>query len=524
MVGKQTQGPRYISVNIDKPRKPLPAEYYEREDWSADEAKDILALSLKNDGTYRIERGLTEAFILQGNVDVVLPRSIDGIPITEIGACAFDFLLPFRPPENEESIERHLLARSLTIPDTITVIGNFGIAGLNPKVTYIPATTTFIGNIGFYVNHYDHLTKSQRFEVDEKNPAYCSVEGSLYTREKDFLMYHARPYGETLFIPQSVKRFGLDSFAYGSNPPLAIHVPNHITEIITTPSRECLWVCSQDSTAYRAIKRNGYYAVTDKFGVIDDYVFDVLDSGEVTLICYRGSNTDLVVPGEFDNKPVTSVGLNPFPSGISSIIFPDTITTIAGNYSGSGLRKLILPKNLQRIGPNSFSEALFEKPVVIPQTCESIGEGSFYQSVCVFEGYDARVMLNSRAVMECFDEGRPPFSFEKYDEALCKAKDYADRLSALLLRLIYPYELKDETKIRFLRMLKGHQEEVIDYIVARDDLRTLSLLLEEDFFAYDDLEFVLERFNKEHYTQGVVAVIDYRHRKFERDPLERFAL
>lgn len=516
-------GLRYVSVNIEKPRGIFPSSYYAQTDWPLEVAEDVFALSKRSDGTWRIDQGKTEAFVLQGDTDIVLPCSIDGVAVTEIAACAFDILVPFRPPK-ETGIEFRAHSKSLTLPDTIEIIGSCAIAGLNPQTIYLPGSVYHIGNLGFYVNYFDSEDNIRQFVVAEDNEFFKSVDGSLYTHDLDMLICAARPYPEVFHVPETVTRFGLDTFAYGSALPFAVHIPDNLTEIRTVPNRECLWVCTEDSPAYRATQRNGYYVVTENYGHDGDYVYDILASGELMLVNYRGSDTDLVIPAEFAGRPLSIIGINAFPSGIKSITFPDTVKTITGNCFGIGLTRVKLPKYVETIGPGTFSEGNFDKPVIIPSTCTSIGKGSFYRSHCIFEGYDARVHMSSRTIIECFTEGAPPFDFKKYDESLLGLHDYPERLPSIISRIVYPHALDADTRRRFMLYLKGHQDEVMDYITKKDDLRVLVLLLDEEFFTPEDIENALKRFKKANYTQGVVQLIDYRHHHFERSADDRFSL
>lgn len=103
--------------------------------------------------------------------DVVIPSEINGIPVTEIARGAF------------VSCEQ---LTSLTIPETVTVIGELAIL-------QCPMLTDIL--------------------VSEENPAFCSENGILYDKEQTILYRYPEGKTEKNFaIPETVTAIGEDAF------------------------------------------------------------------------------------------------------------------------------------------------------------------------------------------------------------------------------------------------------------------------------------------------------------------------
>ncbi len=120
--------------------------------------------------------------------DVVIPRTIDGLPVVGLGAQAFWYCTT---------------VSNVAIPATVTNIGQqcfFGCAGLSA------------------------------ITVEDSNPAYRTLEGVLFDRSQTVLIrYPATRVGEYA-VPEGVVRIGYGAFS--SNPHLTrVTIPEGVTDI-----------------------------------------------------------------------------------------------------------------------------------------------------------------------------------------------------------------------------------------------------------------------------------------------------
>ena len=108
--------------------------------------------------------------------------------ITRMGASSFEWC---------QSLEE------ITLPEGLSKIGDgsFGYCR-SLKEFRIPKSLTEIGTRCF-----DYTERLARFEVDEENPAFCSVDGNLYTKDKKTLIKYAQGKEQDIFeIPEGVER------------------------------------------------------------------------------------------------------------------------------------------------------------------------------------------------------------------------------------------------------------------------------------------------------------------------------
>jgi len=111
-------------------------------------------------------------------------------------------------------------------------------------------------------------------------------------------------------------------------------------------------------------------------------VYTLLPNNTYEVNCYGDYQVFeyVVVPSEYNHKPVTSIGFNAFYlcHNIKAVYLPESITNI-GNYAFYGCDNLMginLPENLEAIGYMAFTDSgLYE--INVPDTVASIGEYAF---------------------------------------------------------------------------------------------------------------------------------------------------
>ena len=94
------------------------------------------------------------------------------------------------------------------------------------------------------------------------------------------------------------------------------------------------------------------------------------------------SELDVIVPNQIMEYPVTSLeGMVFSYMDINSVVLPDSIISISGyddggTFMNNNLKNIVLPKNLEYIGPWTFIGNKLEE-VIIPDRVTTIGEGAF---------------------------------------------------------------------------------------------------------------------------------------------------
>lgn len=246
---------------------------------------------------------------------------------------------------------------SITLPEGLKTIGDGAFNSCDDmKEITLPSTLKSIGSNAFRYSTVSKVTVNDvgkwctvSFDGKYANPAYIagklySSDGSLVTRvnvpngtsEISAYAFYGVKTIESISIPSTVKRIGVDAFADCK----ALDV--YITDLAKWAQ---VSVASADSLPGKRLFLNG---------------------SEIK---------DVVIP-----SGVTSVGSYAFSfSSLTSVTMPDTVTTVGEGafHSCTNLQSIKLSKNLTEIPKNMLCGASSLKNVTIPSTVKTIGEAAF---------------------------------------------------------------------------------------------------------------------------------------------------
>lgn len=118
-----------------------------------------------------------------------------------------------------------------------------------------------------------------------------------------------------------------------------------------------------------------------------DFKYDLNEAGDgIVIQAYLGKGGDVVIPSKIEDMPVVGLKLqiihNFDLAPITSLIFPDSVTFIEfeagmGEIQNLKLKKLVLPKNLKVISEGLFAANINLTELVLPENLEEIGERAF---------------------------------------------------------------------------------------------------------------------------------------------------
>lgn len=269
-----------------------------------------------------------------GGEDVVIPATISGAAVTNIGHRAF---------KNCKKLQ------SVTIGNNVTYIGDrafLNCSELNcvtiwDRVERIDSFA-FEGCIG--------LTK---FIVDEKNNSYSSVGNVLFNKDKTILLICSCAKKGEYIIPESVQSIGEYAF-YDNSGLTSVTIPDSVEGIGKGVFRGCTGI---ESVIMGKKVRN-----------IGDEVF---------LGCKK--LTSVIIPNSVEN-----IGIGAFAcSGLTSVRIPDRVESI-GNIAFIACRELksvTIPNSVETIGSGAFACCKALKRVTIGNNVKSIGDGAFENKV-----------------------------------------------------------------------------------------------------------------------------------------------
>jgi len=264
---------------------------------------------------------ITILHYLGHNNVVAIPKRIASMPVTDIGKSAFQMntnLTAVTIPESVTVIEegafaycRHL--KNLAIPKSVTKIGECAFSDCSDLTSVtIPGNVTNIG-----VEAFGLCQNMKKIVADKNNPAYSSINGVLFNKNRTQLIQCPAGMSGDYTIPDGVTSIGFGSFEGCRLTRIAI--PN----ITTMIEDQAFMYCSNLTSV----------AIPNSVGA------DAFQG------CVGLTNV-ILSPG------VRSIGEFAFYScpGLTTVTIPDSVTNIGTSaFYGSGVTNPVLPRNVKYV-------------------------------------------------------------------------------------------------------------------------------------------------------------------------------
>lgn len=252
--------------------------------------------------------------------DVVIPSSIEGHPVTQIGEEAF----------MEKGIN------SVSLPNSLKAIGVAAFSGNSLRSLVIPASVTTLGSAAFRNN--------------------------LLT---------------SLVIPESVHDLG--SYTFINNRLVSLtfegNMPNGGAGALTGNGNSQLTAIT---VAYGTTGWGStYYGKTVLIASPFTYESDGDNNATITG-CKKSCPSEMVIPSTIDGHPVTAIGDAAFQGkGLTSVTFPDSLVSI-GNWAfeNNSLTSVTLPASLTTLSAGAFYINAFTS-VTVPSSVTTIEDLTF---------------------------------------------------------------------------------------------------------------------------------------------------
>ena len=259
---------------------------------------------------------------------------------------------------------------SITIPEGVTSIGYWAFSDCSSLTSItIPEGVTSIGNWAFY-----GCTSLTGIWVGKCNPNYSNDEnGVLYNKEKTRLIQCPGGLSGTYAIPDSVTSIGDYAF-YGCSSLTSIIIPDSVTSI----GNRAFYGCSSltSITIPNGVTSIGYRAFSGCSSLTSITIPNSVTSIGDDAFSGCSSLTSITIP-----NGVTSIGSDAFSgcNSLTSITIPNGVTSIGSSaFSGcNSLTSITIPDSVTSIGNRAFMDCTSLTSVTIPDGVTSIGDYAF---------------------------------------------------------------------------------------------------------------------------------------------------
>lgn len=372
--------------------------------------------------------------------DVVIPDTIDGLPVTDIGTRAFygntsltSVLIPvsvtnisnsaFYACRNLSLLQLGDNARTIgdgafgfcwsltnvTIPDCVTTIGDSAFLGCGGLTSVaIPKNVVAIGTSAFRTSVQGGRSLTN-ISVDASNPNYSSLDGVLFDKTQTILIQCPAGKAGNYPIPDGVTDIGYDSFAecvklvsitipigvtnIGDSAFVAcggltsVSIPDSVIAIGNSAFQSCIGLTNV--TIGNAVTTIGDSAFVNCGGLtsvsIPDSVFAI--GTNVFVSCTRLTDIEVNAANPnfssldgvlFDKAEAT---LLLYPEGrVGGYEVPDSVATIGNSAFANcgGLTDITIPDSVTDIEDFAFNSCVGLMSMKIGENVQSIGSFAFF--------------------------------------------------------------------------------------------------------------------------------------------------
>ena len=349
-------------------------------------------------------------------IDLIIPATYQGKPVTSIGDSAFyqcSTILSVEIPDSVKIIGQHAFAHSGTLKSVyfgensqLTKIEHSAFYYTGIETIKLPATVTYIST------PFNGCSSLLRFEVDENNRSFKAIDGNLYTYDGKELVQYAGGKTETVFeVPSGVEKIGAwsfrangthltkvvisdgvisieaDAFAYCTLLE-EIKIPNSVTAISSSAFVGCTSLINIDlpnslkfigSDAFKDCSSLKSITIPASVSTIGIRVFEGCISLE-NIIVEENNEYYKDVDGNLYNIDGTTLIQYAAGKKDTSFIVPDSVTRIDDSAfsDDASLTSIIIADSVIDIGDGAFNNCNSLTDIVIPNNVKSIGKAAFF--------------------------------------------------------------------------------------------------------------------------------------------------
>jgi hypothetical protein len=329
---------------------------------------------------------------------VTIPATIGGVPVTRIGANAFELsgITRVTLPQGLLSIGDEAFwgcdLTTLALPSSLTRIGDRAFGFCDLTSVQLPAGLIELG-IGAFAANFDLRT----IMVDPLNTVFSSIDGILFAKDQTRLLLYPRGRVQTAYsVPGSVVSIGRDAFR-SADQLRSLSLPEGLLSIGTNAFAFCVGLTGM------AIPATVNEIGDDAFFACDGLRSIEVAAGNVNFQSLDGALLDrplkrLMHYPKSRSATVYSVpdGVIEIPAGtffdrlnLRQISLPASVTTLGADaFIGcESLVQINLPDGITRIEDNTFAYCLSLVRITLPANITRIGAGAFAECPKLREVY-----------------------------------------------------------------------------------------------------------------------------------------
>ena len=323
------------------------------------------------------EKGFVAITGRQLSTETIIPKTLEGYPVTEIREGAF---------QGDTEL------KSITIPDSVTSIGNYAFSGCSGLTSItIPDSVTSIGSGAFsdcnslQYNVYDNAyylgnaNNPYLVLVVAKNESitFCTIHKQTKVICGSAFINCSRL--TSITIGNGVTSIGDDAFA-GCSGLTSLTIPDSVVNIGIMAFSDC-WsltsitipdsVTSIGAWAFYGCKKLHYNEFDNAFylGNIRNPYMALVDARNTSISsCIVHEQTKFIVGGAFSGC-----------SNLISVTIMESVTSIgiSAFYSCSNLTSITIPNSVTSIGSGAFEDCSNLTDITIPNSVTHIGVAVF---------------------------------------------------------------------------------------------------------------------------------------------------
>ena len=255
-----------------------------------------------------------------------------------------------------------------------------------------------------------------------------------------------------------------------------------------------------------------------------------IENNEAEFVKYIGTEDEYEVPEEIDGCPVTRIGRYAFAEqrNLLFVKLPIGIKIIGPHafYNCRAMERLEFGDQLVDIEDGAFknctefhhmiyrttTDARITIKNILRDTADEVRVTIYYDDLTennraelVFPPYYVEYEENTpgrvfnrqahgsgERYRNCMYDGI--LNFEQYDDLL----DYSIAMDRMdypiqnaVSRLMYPYQLKEEHRLRYDKFVKEHLEEILTFFIKKEDSETLKWMIDGKRLSQDDLNLAM---------------------------------